>query len=79
MDTRDQTPIDLVEGGLACSAYLREQLALPGGSIKNYGELATAMSTLRVRLIAEHGETLGTIKYMEHLAQMNARAMASLG
>lgn len=77
VNDREQTPIDQVEAGPACAAYLCKQLALPKGSIKTYGELEATMHTLRDRLNAEHGETMGTIKYMEHLAEMHKQALAS--
>lgn len=79
MDTQDQTPIDQVKGGPACAAYLCEQLVLPEGSIKTYSQLATTLHTLRDQLNAEHGETMGTMKYMAHLEEMNTRALASIG
>ena len=79
MDTQDQTPIDQVKGGPACADYLTEQLALPEQSIKTYSDLATTLHTLRDQLNAEHGETMGTMKYMAHLAETETRALSSIG
>ena len=79
MDTNDKTPIDQVEGGMVCATYLCEQLELQDGSIKTYGELGTTLRALRDQLLAEHGETVGTMKYMSHLTDMYTRARNSLG
>jgi hypothetical protein len=79
MDAQAHTPIARVEGGPACAAYLCEQLELPVDSIKTYGDLVKTIHLLRDRLNTAHGETIGAMKYMAHLEEMNTRALASIG
>lgn len=48
-------------------------------SIKTYGDLVKTIHLLRDRLYTEHGEAMGAMKYMTHMEEMNAQALASIG